>query len=134
MNTLFAAQKAAVPIDVALLAGPDAPFLQQAAHLTGGTYYRLGRRGGVLQYLMVAFLAGVGARRGLVGARQEAVDLRAACFCHGRVVEVGYVCSVCLSSELVLFVTGCPFARPLVRSFVRVFAVVVRFVLLLALS
>jgi transcription initiation factor TFIIH subunit 3 len=29
------------------------------------------------------------------------VDFRAACFCHGRVVDVGYVCSVCLSSEYI---------------------------------
>jgi hypothetical protein len=27
------------------------------------------------------------------------VDFRAACFCHKNVVDVGFVCSVCLSSE-----------------------------------
>jgi transcription initiation factor TFIIH subunit 3 len=27
----------------------------------------------------------------------ETVDFRAACFCHRRVVDTGYVCSVCLS-------------------------------------
>lgn len=27
------------------------------------------------------------------------VDFRAACFCHRRVVDVGFVCSICLSSE-----------------------------------
>lgn len=99
MNCIFAAQKAAVPVDVCKAAGPDAVFLQQAAHLTGGSYYRLARRAGLLQYLMMAFLPGVGARKGLTMARQEEVDLRAACFCHRRIVDVGYVCSVCLSSE-----------------------------------
>lgn len=29
---------------------------------------------------------------------QERVDFRAACFCHKRIIDVGYVCSVCLSS------------------------------------
>ena len=28
------------------------------------------------------------------------VDFRAACFCHRKVVDLGFVCSVCLSSEL----------------------------------
>ena len=28
------------------------------------------------------------------------VDYRAACFCHRHLIDVGYVCSVCLSSEL----------------------------------
>ena len=30
---------------------------------------------------------------------QDAVDYRAVCFCHGEVVDIGFVCSVCLSSE-----------------------------------
>lgn len=29
---------------------------------------------------------------------QGKVDFRASCFCHKDVVDVGYVCSVCLSS------------------------------------
>lgn len=27
------------------------------------------------------------------------MDFRAACFCHKRVVDIGFVCSICLSSE-----------------------------------
>ena len=30
---------------------------------------------------------------------QDAVDYRAVCFCHGEVVDIGFVCSVCLSSK-----------------------------------
>lgn len=30
------------------------------------------------------------------------VDYRAACFCHRTLIDVGYVCSVCLSGELYL--------------------------------
>lgn len=29
---------------------------------------------------------------------QDRVDFRAACFCHKKIIDVGYVCSVCLSS------------------------------------
>lgn len=28
------------------------------------------------------------------------VDYRAACFCHRTLIDIGYICSVCLSSEL----------------------------------
>lgn len=31
---------------------------------------------------------------------QVNVDFRAACFCHKKVVDVGFVCSICLSSTL----------------------------------
>jgi transcription initiation factor TFIIH subunit 3 len=33
----------------------------------------------------------------LVRASADEVDFRAACFCHRRVVDQGYVCSICLS-------------------------------------
>lgn len=29
------------------------------------------------------------------------VDYRAACFCHRNLIEIGYVCSVCLSSKFI---------------------------------
>jgi transcription initiation factor TFIIH subunit 3 len=30
---------------------------------------------------------------------QDRIDFRAACFCHKTVVDIGFICSVCLSSE-----------------------------------
>lgn len=48
----------------------------------------------------MAFLPGPAAHRHLNQPRQEQVDLRAACFCHRKIVDIGYVCSVCLSSVL----------------------------------
>lgn len=97
MNCIFSAQKASIPIDVCKVYGPDAVFLQQACHLTSGSYYRLARRAGLLQYLLMAFLPGSFARKYLTAPTQEQVDLRAACFCHRKIVDIGYVCSVCLS-------------------------------------
>ena len=54
---------------------------------------------GILQYLMMGFLADGTGRKNLVMPGQVGVDFRAACFCHRRVVDVGFVCSICLSSE-----------------------------------
>ncbi|KWU43865.1 transcription factor Tfb4, partial [Rhodotorula sp. JG-1b] len=97
MNCIFTAQKNNIQIDVCKIHGTDAVFLQQACHLTGGAYFRLQRRAGLLQYLMMGFLPGPTARRNLNQPKQEHVDLRAACFCHRKIVDIGYVCSVCLS-------------------------------------
>ncbi|GAA5891708.1 hypothetical protein JCM8208_007377 [Rhodotorula glutinis] len=97
MNCIFTAQKNNIEIDVCKVFGPDAVFLQQACHLTSGAYYKLERRAALLQYLLVGFLPGATAHKNLMQPRQEHVDLRAACFCHRRIVDIGYVCSVCLS-------------------------------------
>nr|CRX79228.1 hypothetical protein ls5931a1_00032 [Leucosporidium scottii] len=99
MNCIFTAQKNNIPIDVCKIFGPDAVFLQQACHLTSGSYFKIQRRAGLLQYLIMAFLPGPSARKHLTQPTQDQVDLRAACFCHRKIVDIGYVCSVCLSSE-----------------------------------
>jgi transcription initiation factor TFIIH subunit 3 len=57
---------------------------------------------GLLQTLLMAYLPDLTARRHLVPAGSAEVDFRAACFCHGRVVSSGGVCSVCLSSTFPL--------------------------------
>jgi transcription initiation factor TFIIH subunit 3 len=97
MNAIFAAQRAGVAVDAAALGPADSPFLQQAAHLTGGAYLRPARPEALLQYLLAAAAAGGAARRLLRPPRAAAVDFRAACFCHRRPTDLGYVCSVCLS-------------------------------------
>ena len=73
MNAIFSAQKLAshglsdhlqcflfyfflqkITIDVCQLTGSDTVFLQQAAHLTGGSYIFMERRDALLQYLIVS--------------------------------------------------------------------------------
>ncbi|KAI9313810.1 TFIIH subunit Tfb4/p34 [Dichotomocladium elegans] len=44
-----------------------------------------------------AFLPERYARNFLNLPSQDQVDFRAACFCHKKIVDIGYVCSVCLS-------------------------------------
>lgn len=100
MNTIFAAQRLSIPLDILKLSG-DTVFLQQAADATNGIYLALTTplaRAALLQYLMFAYLPDQAARRHLIQpGESEGVDFRAACFCHRRVVDVGWVCSICLS-------------------------------------
>jgi transcription initiation factor TFIIH subunit 3 len=98
MNTIFAAQRKKIPIDILKLAG-DTVLLQQASDATGGVYMKPDRPEGLLQYLMMAFLPDATARASLVIPSAGGVDFRAACFCHRKVVDIGFVCSVCLSSK-----------------------------------
>jgi len=104
MNTTFAAQRLRIPIDILKLAG-DTVFLQQASDATKGIYMQVRNPRGLLQYLMMAFLPDQMCRKYLVSPTQEVVDFRAACFCHRRVVDVGFVCSICLSSKLLSYFT-----------------------------
>ena len=99
MNSIFACQRLSIPIDILKLAG-DTVFLQQAADATGGIYMALDdkSRTGFLQYLMFAYLPDQAAREHLIAPGEgEGVDFRAACFCHRRIVDIGFVCSICLS-------------------------------------
>lgn len=98
MNCIFAAQRLSIPIDICKIAG-DTVFLQQASDATRGVYMKLEHPRGLLQYLMMAFLPDASSRKHLVAPTAVGVDFRAACFCHRRVVDVGFVCSICLSSK-----------------------------------
>ncbi|KAK9472365.1 TFIIH subunit Tfb4/p34 [Dipodascopsis tothii] len=97
MNCIFAAQKMHVPVDVCRLGTDDTVFLQQAADTTGGVYIRLDHPRGLVQYLMTAFMPDPSLRKHLVMPAQGSIDFRPACFCHRRIVDIGYVCNVCLS-------------------------------------
>ncbi|KAF8608776.1 transcription factor Tfb4 [Ceratobasidium sp. AG-I] len=97
MNSIFSAQKLRVPIDVCKVFGPDTIFLQQAAYLTGGCYLNLDSNTSLLQCLTMCFLPSASLRKVVELPSQGKVDFRASCFCHKEVVDMGYVCSVCLS-------------------------------------
>lgn len=105
MNSIFTAQKLGIVIDV-LVYGTDisAPFLQQAAFITGGVYLNTADSSSVVHYLTHAVLPNPDHRKLVKVSSQEGVcefliqaDFRAVCFCHKNVVTVGWVCSVCLS-------------------------------------
>ncbi|KAK0212848.1 transcription factor Tfb4-domain-containing protein [Desarmillaria ectypa] len=97
MNAIFSAQKLKVVVDACQIYGTDSVFLQQAAHLTGGSYISLERRDALLQYLIMSFLSPPSIRKVLSVPTQDRIDFRAACFCHKNIIDIGFVCSVCLS-------------------------------------
>ncbi|PWW73316.1 transcription factor Tfb4 [Tuber magnatum] len=96
MNSIFAAQRKKIPIDICKVAG-ETVFLQQASDTTRGIYMQLEHPENLLQYLMMCFIPDTATRRHLVPPTQINVDFRAACFCHKNVVDIGFVCSICLS-------------------------------------
>lgn len=98
MNCIFSAQRARVTVDACVL-GEDreSAFLQQAAHITGGAYYKARSPHELAQHLLSASSADASARRALFERNQRGVDFRASCFCHKKPLETGFVCSVCLS-------------------------------------
>ncbi|KAJ7594286.1 TFIIH subunit Tfb4/p34 [Mycena floridula] len=97
MNAIFSAQKLKVTIDACQIYGPETVFLQQAAHLTSGSYIYLEQRHALLQYLIMSFLSPPSIRKIIAVPTQEKIDFRAVCFCHKNIVDIGFVCSVCLS-------------------------------------
>ncbi|KAL7813804.1 TFIIH subunit Tfb4/p34 [Trichoderma gracile] len=96
MNAVFAAAHNQVAIDTISLAG-DSTFLQQACFNTNGIFLKAANPRGLLTYLMFGLIPDTEARASLITPTHDTVDFRTACFCHGRVVDTGYVCSVCLS-------------------------------------
>ncbi|XP_011314254.1 general transcription factor IIH subunit 3 [Fopius arisanus] len=96
MNIFFTAQKMGVILDVCSL-DQELTLLQQACDITGGNYLKIPQLAGLLQYLLWVFLPDPEVRAKLVLPPPVKVDYRAACFCHHELIDIGYVCSVCLS-------------------------------------
>ncbi|XP_073483146.1 general transcription factor IIH subunit 3 isoform X2 [Aquarana catesbeiana] len=96
MNVIFASQKQNILIDACVL-DTDSGLLQQACDITGGIYLKIPQVNSLLQYLLWVFLPDPDQRTQLNLPPPVHVDYRAACFCHRNLIEIGYVCSVCLS-------------------------------------
>lgn len=96
MNSIFAAQKMKVPIDIAKMGKKDASYLQQAADATNGVYLHIERPSGFIQVLSTAYFIEPSLRPLIILPTNSHVNYRASCFLTGKSVEIGYVCSVCL--------------------------------------
>ncbi|XP_061672916.1 general transcription factor IIH subunit 3 isoform X1 [Syngnathoides biaculeatus] len=96
MNVIFAAQKQNILIDACVLES-DSGLLQQACDITGGLYLKIPQKAALAQYLLWVFLPDAEQRSQLLLPPPAHVDYRAACFCHRNLIQIGYVCSVCLS-------------------------------------
>lgn len=95
MNTIFAAQKMKVSIDVCKL-GETSIFLQQTCDATNGVYIDIKHPTGLIQYMSNALFIEPLLRPIMVLPTNTSVDFRASCFVSNKVVDIGYVCSVCL--------------------------------------
>ena len=97
MNCIFSAQKLNVPVDAVILARDDSVLLQQAAHLTSGVYLKPEAGSNLSQIMLSSFIVDSHSRTSMDLPTLTDVDYRGTCFCHRKVVDVGHVCSVCLS-------------------------------------
>ncbi|XP_071513523.1 general transcription factor IIH subunit 3 [Panulirus ornatus] len=96
INTYLTAQKISTPIDVCVI-GSDCGLLQQGADISGGYYHCVPEVSELLQSLILMYQADVVTRKKLNVPPPDTVDYRAACFCHRTLVDMGNVCSNCLS-------------------------------------
>ncbi|SGZ49441.1 CIC11C00000000758 [Sungouiella intermedia] len=96
MNSIFAAQKMKLSIDVAKLGVQDSPYLQQAADATNGVYLHIREPQGLIQTLSTAFFIEPSIRSLVILPANSNVNYKASCFITGKAVDIGYVCSVCL--------------------------------------
>lgn len=111
MNSVFEAQRQRIKIDVITTTAitaegsteSDSVLLRQAASITGG-YFLNHPPSDSDSLLPVLFSLSMGARMHqsvelLNLPVQSGADFRGACFCHRRVIDMGHVCSVCLSGK-----------------------------------
>lgn len=96
MNVFFTAQKLNIVLDVCSL-DYELGLLQQGCDITGGLFLKIPQLQGLLQYLLWVFLPEPPIRKKLVLPPPAKVDYRAACFCHRNLIDIGFVCSICLS-------------------------------------
>ncbi|PIM98902.1 hypothetical protein CDL12_28609 [Handroanthus impetiginosus] len=97
MNSIFSAQRSMVPIDSCVIGSQHSAFLQQASYITGGVYLKPQLLDGLFQYLSTVFATDLHSRAFLQLPKPAGVDFRASCFCHKTTIDMGYICSVCLS-------------------------------------
>merc|ERR1711990_139519 len=98
VNAAFAAQEMNIKIDAAVVDRDNAnAALQQVCSVTSGIYSQVGDPSMLLQMLLVYHLADDKTREKLSVIPQKDVDSRGTCFTSNKPVDIGYVCSVCLS-------------------------------------
>lgn len=97
MNSIFAAKKFNVAIDVCKIFGRESLFLSQAAYSTNGVFEEIKDTKNLIVHLLYSFLPEPSIRKTLALPVLDRFDLRTACLCHRRFIDVAHVCSVCLS-------------------------------------
>ncbi|XP_077232147.1 uncharacterized protein LOC143866862 [Tasmannia lanceolata] len=97
MNAFFAAQKTSVPIDSCVFMKEEnfkrGSIIEQGCDLTGGHYLNVPDIAGNLEYLLWIFSPNNTVRETLLLPERRKATHRAACFCHRKIIDIGYVCS-----------------------------------------
>ena len=105
MNSMFAAQRSHIPIDIIRLSDKPCVFLKQACFITNGNFEIV--KSNLIHHLMFSFLTDPHIRKEFVTTKQQSLDFTCVCFCHKRNVDLAFVCSVCLSSIVDLTLVFC---------------------------
>lgn len=106
MNGIFEAQRNGIKINVLDFQLPldnncGSVLLKQASCITSGFYVVLYSISEVIPALFQ--FSNESKMDILCQPKQKIVDFRGSCFCHGKIVDVGFVCSVCLSGMFLIF-------------------------------
>ena len=103
MNAIFEVQRNYIKINVLDLMNANEMnvLLKQAASITSGYYMSIKSASEIIPVLLNFPSEFPSASQSVLNCpKQEIIDFRGSCFCHGKVVDFGYVCSVCLSGIL----------------------------------
>lgn len=96
MSIVFTAQKMGVKIDACILDN-DSTLLKQATDHLDGIYLKLPQLTGTLEYLLYLYLPNASTHPGFSLPPSRPLGHKAACFCHRKLINQGFICSVCLS-------------------------------------
>ena len=104
MNTIFDTQRNGIIINVLDLNINEFEIsnilLKQAASITSGYYMIIKSISEVIPVLLNFPSEITSSYQSILNIpKQEIIDFRGSCFCHGKVVDLGFVCSVCLSGN-----------------------------------
>ncbi|CEF68261.1 General transcription factor IIH subunit 3 [Strongyloides ratti] len=98
LNCAFAAKQYNILIDVIAFAlHQTSPVLHQCCDITGGTHVHVEKPYLLLQYLNKYVSPDEDMRVSLKNTFNGEVDYCPTCICHGKSLNIGFVCSVCLS-------------------------------------
>jgi transcription initiation factor TFIIH subunit 3 len=114
MNVVFEAQRTGIKINVLdchlrsdMFSGPENGtghvLLKQASSISSGFYLIINSIPEVIPALFQ--FCGISPTSAEIFSqpKQKIMDFRGSCFCHGKIVDIGFVCSVCLSGMCLLF-------------------------------
>ena len=118
LNAAFEAQHSRILINAMDLAAMPNTLLRQAASITSGTFVSFKFLNEILPFAFSYSIGDSGRLRPLFNPTlQHDVDFRGACFCHGKSIDIGFVCSVCLSGNKSIVFSMLSFCSSLLRIF-----------------